>query len=90
MLPAVLWLVCIIDKLWDRAMNKEQLKLCSDWFGDNDFRELNIGEKITVGDVFIQDSHIYQASDIGNGRYSGDHFPHYRCIKQLVMESEES
>ena len=53
----------------------------------SDFRELNYGEKIQKTDVFIIRTTVYFASDYGNGRYSEDHFPHYRkIVKQDDLE----
>ena len=42
------------------------------------YRELEIGERIQEGDVFVQGDHLFSATDIGNGIYSEDHCPHYR------------
>ena len=46
----------------------------------NNYRELEIGERILEGDVFVQGDKVYSATDIGNGIYSKDHYPHYREI----------
>ena len=49
-----------------------------DWFGANSYRELDLGEAILDTDKYLVCDSLYSASDIGNGRYSVDHWPHYR------------
>ncbi|MCP4089626.1 MAG: hypothetical protein GY746_07515 [Gammaproteobacteria bacterium] len=61
-------------------------ELLIDYFGENKYRPLDVGEKILSGDVFIQDyglfsaqdNGLHSATDIGNGVFSTQHFPHYR------------
>lgn len=53
-------------------------EVLEDWFGENNYRELDIGERILIGDVFIQESIAHTATDIGNGLYTAEHFPHFR------------
>ena len=50
-------------------------------YGHNKYRELHLGEKIEEGDVFYERiSPVHKATDVGNGIYSPDHFPHFRLI----------
>jgi len=46
----------------------------------NDFRPLEIGEKIRDGDIFVSDGAVHPATDTGTGVMSGNHYPHYRAI----------
>ena len=46
----------------------------------NDFRPLEIGEKIQDGDVFVVDSAVHPATDTGTGVMDDNHYPHYRSI----------
>ena len=66
------------DKIMNTRNNIRNSNLLIDYFGDNEYRELLIGEKIVVRDVFICKGKIYSATDIGNGIYTTNHFPHYR------------
>ncbi len=49
------------------------------FYRHNEYRELDFGEKIEEGDVFISKGEVFDASDIGNGVYCEDHLPHFRC-----------
>ena len=44
----------------------------------NNFRQLEIGEKIHDGDIFVSDGAVHPATDTGTGVMSYDHYPHYR------------
>ena len=59
-------------------MKQEHIELLAEYFGHGYFSELEIGDRIKIGDVFIQYGKVHPASDIGNGIYSPEHFFHYR------------
>ena len=64
---------------WSKAMvrTKEAVGL-ADHFGEDEYRELELGEEIKDGDVFAQEGGVYPATDTGNGVVTTHHFPHYR------------
>ena len=57
-------------------MSTEEILI--DLFGENEYRELELGESIIDGDKLIQEGQISSATDTGNGCYTTHHFPHYR------------
>jgi len=45
---------------------------------DAEFRQLQLGENIQEGDVFVSDGEVHRATDIGSGVVTTHHFDHYR------------
>ena len=58
-------------------------------FVGNDFRPLEIGEKIQNGDIFVSDGAVHPATDIGTGVMSDNHFPHYRAVANGKDETHD-
>ena len=58
-------------------------------FVGNDFRPLEIGEKIQNGDIFVSDGAVHPATDIGTGVMSDNHYPHYRAIANAGSHRQE-
>lgn len=54
-------------------------------FVGNDFRPLEIGEKIHDGDIFVSDGAVHPATDTGTGVMSDNHYPHYRSVANVQI-----
>jgi hypothetical protein len=59
-------------------------KIVKDWYGDDEYRELELGEKIMDGDMYLYENAMMRsATDTGSGIYTTHHWPHYRLIDKL-------
>ena len=66
-------------------MSGEEIRdyILRDWFGDNEYRELELGEKIMDGDMFLfENAILVKATDTGTGVYTTHHWPHYRATRE--------
>jgi len=59
---------------------RDQIAIDNFFDEDAGYYQLQIGEKIEQGDVFVCDGKVHRATDIGNGVVTSHHFDHYRLF----------